>query len=128
MEGSRRALSAARLEGGAALRLDANHAHVRVERLGGESGACDQSAAADRNDDHVDVRHLHEITRDHTRSLEITSTCVRHLLEDLHPHRARTGEDLGVVEAVDVLEPLVPRVVRVLARLGRRGEGRCENV
>ena len=72
------------VEGGAHLRqvrrLDADHAHGRLERLHHQRHSAEPAAAADGSDQHVDVRDL---------------------LEDLQRGGALPGDDRVIVEGVD---------------------------
>jgi hypothetical protein len=62
-------------------RLDADHLNVRLQVLRGRGHACDQSAAADR--DRQDFQ-------------------VRHVFQHLQRHRALAGHDVGIIERMDV--------------------------
>ena len=80
---------------GGVLRLDADDAHLRVERLHVGRDAGDQPAAADRHEDRVERPGV--------------------LAQDLHADRALPGDHVRVVERVDEREPaLAGQLDRVL--------------
>ena len=74
-------------------------AHLRAQRLDRGADAGDQSAAADRHDDRVEIGRL---------------------LQDLERHRALARDHVGVVERMDEGEVVAAR------RAPRRGRGFAE--
>ena len=80
--------------------LDADHAHVRTQRLDGDRDTGDQAAATRGYDDGGGVGHL---------------------LDDLEPEGALAGDDVAVVERVDEHCP------GLLGELRRRGQAVLEH-
>ena len=73
--------------------------HVRPLALHRHGDPGDQPAAADRHDDRLDIRHL---------------------LENLQPHRPLPRDDRRVVEAMDVNQPmLLDQLLHAPSRFGK---------
>src|SRR5688572_985254 len=82
------------------MRLDADDAHVRLERLDRGAHARDESPAANWDDNGIEIGDV---------------------FDDLQPHRSLPSDDVGVVEAGYEDAPLVARgLKRPLLRVGIR--------